>query len=298
MNARVLAQTNRSAPSAPPALSNLLQRKCACGGTPGPTGECAECRRKRLAFQRKVRNAKAQHNNHPARARPHLRARASSPSGRASSPSPIGHDFNRIAVRPERRRMGQPGKSMSVTPEDQEKEKPSPKQGSATIQCNGSGGYEILYGGWGGATCGTKDCVTTHESSHMADWQAKWPTGCAGQPKGYLPKGDPPDNPLISASDYKSFLKASECKAHTADLACAEALAKPAACEKTVEDYVKLTRDQRSHWCGSSLGARVGLILGGAAAGAGIGALLGGGLGALIGAGVGLVGGIIGSLFL
>ena len=25
----------------------LLQRTCACGGTPGPTGECAECRRKR-----------------------------------------------------------------------------------------------------------------------------------------------------------------------------------------------------------------------------------------------------------
>src|SRR6516162_2808888 len=30
---------------------NLLQRKCACGGTPGPGGECEECRRKR--FQRK-----------------------------------------------------------------------------------------------------------------------------------------------------------------------------------------------------------------------------------------------------
>ncbi|HJQ29574.1 MAG TPA: hypothetical protein VJ827_09540, partial [Rubrobacter sp.] len=32
-----------------PAPTNLLQRRCACGGTPGPTGECAECRRKRLA---------------------------------------------------------------------------------------------------------------------------------------------------------------------------------------------------------------------------------------------------------
>lgn len=27
----------------------MLQRKCACGGTPGPTGECDECKRKRLA---------------------------------------------------------------------------------------------------------------------------------------------------------------------------------------------------------------------------------------------------------
>ena len=30
----------------------ILQRKCACGGTPGPAGECEECRRKRL--QRKL----------------------------------------------------------------------------------------------------------------------------------------------------------------------------------------------------------------------------------------------------
>ena len=33
--------------------ANLLQRKCACGGTPGPTGKCEECRKKRL--QRKAR---------------------------------------------------------------------------------------------------------------------------------------------------------------------------------------------------------------------------------------------------
>ncbi len=34
--------------------SSILQRKCACGGTPGPTGECAECRRKRLGIQPKL----------------------------------------------------------------------------------------------------------------------------------------------------------------------------------------------------------------------------------------------------
>ena len=33
-------------PSAPMSRSSL-QRKCACGGTPGPTGECEECRKKR-----------------------------------------------------------------------------------------------------------------------------------------------------------------------------------------------------------------------------------------------------------
>ena len=31
-----------------PSRGSLLQRKCACGGTPGPDGECAECRKKRL----------------------------------------------------------------------------------------------------------------------------------------------------------------------------------------------------------------------------------------------------------
>src|SRR5215208_2425118 len=35
-------------PSFTPVRTNLLQRKCACGGTPGPDGECAECRKKRL----------------------------------------------------------------------------------------------------------------------------------------------------------------------------------------------------------------------------------------------------------
>lgn len=31
--------------------TGLLQRRCACGGTPGPDGECAECRTKRSARQ-------------------------------------------------------------------------------------------------------------------------------------------------------------------------------------------------------------------------------------------------------
>jgi hypothetical protein len=49
------------APTAPTSWSpllnrsaGLLQRKCACGGTPGSTGECEECREKRL--QQKIRN--------------------------------------------------------------------------------------------------------------------------------------------------------------------------------------------------------------------------------------------------
>ena len=37
-----------------PQTDRRLQRKCACGGTPGPTGECEQCKRKRLALQRKL----------------------------------------------------------------------------------------------------------------------------------------------------------------------------------------------------------------------------------------------------
>jgi hypothetical protein len=40
-------------PSFTPARSGLLQRKCACGGAPGVSGECAECRRERLTLQRR-----------------------------------------------------------------------------------------------------------------------------------------------------------------------------------------------------------------------------------------------------
>lgn len=38
-----------------PVRGRWLQRKCACGGMPGATGECAECKRKRLALQPKLR---------------------------------------------------------------------------------------------------------------------------------------------------------------------------------------------------------------------------------------------------
>lgn len=169
-----------------------------------------------------------------------------------------------------------PGKSVGEQPDDHGEEKPSPRQGAASIQCNGAGGWEIDYGTYAGATCGTRACVTAHESSHIADWRAKWPNGCNGQPKGYLPKGDPPDNPLMSASEYQEFLKDSECRAHTADLDCAKSLPKTGACKKTVEDYIDLTTKQKESWnCGMSTFWKVAIGLGIAAL-AGVGGYYGG----------------------
>jgi Domain of unknown function (DUF4157)/LysM domain len=41
-------------PKAAPPVSRILQRKCTCGGTPGPTGECESCKNKRMSLQRKL----------------------------------------------------------------------------------------------------------------------------------------------------------------------------------------------------------------------------------------------------
>ena len=56
MNER-LSFNSASAPAVSfvPARSGWLQRKCACGGTPGPSGECEECRKNKL--RRKTRNS-------------------------------------------------------------------------------------------------------------------------------------------------------------------------------------------------------------------------------------------------
>jgi Domain of unknown function (DUF4157)/OmpA family len=55
MNERATAQQQDAlAPTPTPVSGGILQRRCACGGVPGPTGECAECRKKRLGLQRKV----------------------------------------------------------------------------------------------------------------------------------------------------------------------------------------------------------------------------------------------------
>jgi hypothetical protein len=192
----------------------------------------------------------------------------------------------------------QPSKSLTTAHEDAS-ERPRPESSSATIQCDGAGDYEIVYNGWAGATCGTKSCVTAHESQHIADWRAKWPTGCAGQPRGYLPSGRAPDSPTMTRSEYHQFLKNSECAAHTVDLACAQALPKAGACVKTVDDYIKLTEDQKADACGG--GSKVGRALIGGLAGAAAGGLIGGAFGGLAGALIGgaigaLAGGIIGAL--
>lgn len=55
MSERTTAQPKTStAPTFTPTFGATLQRKCACGGNPGPSGECAECSKKRLSLQAKL----------------------------------------------------------------------------------------------------------------------------------------------------------------------------------------------------------------------------------------------------
>jgi peptidoglycan hydrolase-like protein with peptidoglycan-binding domain len=76
-----------------------LERKCSCGGTPGPTGECEKCRKKRLSLQRRAANAQE-----PARVPPIVHEVLRSPgqpldaSTRAFMESRFGHDFSRLAL--------------------------------------------------------------------------------------------------------------------------------------------------------------------------------------------------------
>lgn len=84
-----------------PARATLLQRKCACGGTPGTSGECEECRKKKL--QRKTRNAEPGTRNdsavppvvHEVLGSP---GQPLAPATRALMEPRFGHDFGQVRV--------------------------------------------------------------------------------------------------------------------------------------------------------------------------------------------------------
>jgi hypothetical protein len=90
-------------PSIPftPVRSGPLQRKCACGGTPGPTGECEECRKKRL--QRKIGNPTSEARNESV-VPPIVREVVRSPgrpldtATRAFMEPRFGHDFSAVRI--------------------------------------------------------------------------------------------------------------------------------------------------------------------------------------------------------
>jgi Domain of unknown function (DUF4157) len=101
MNARMLSQSRKLATSPPSVRSNRLQRKCACGGALGPTGECEECRNKRL--RRKIGNPPSEMRNDssvPPIVHEVIRSGGEplDPNTREFMQSRFGHDFSHVRV--------------------------------------------------------------------------------------------------------------------------------------------------------------------------------------------------------
>jgi Domain of unknown function (DUF4157) len=85
-----------------------LQRKCACGGTAGPTGECEQCRRKRVSVQRNA--LKSNCGDRIGFAAPSIVHEVLNSPGqaldretRAFFEARFGHDFGKVRVHTDRR---------------------------------------------------------------------------------------------------------------------------------------------------------------------------------------------------
>jgi Domain of unknown function (DUF4157) len=74
--------------------------KCACGGTLGPTGECAECRKKRLSLQPSDRHPTREIRGVPPIVHAALRSSGQplDTGTRAFMETRFGHDFSRVRV--------------------------------------------------------------------------------------------------------------------------------------------------------------------------------------------------------
>lgn len=110
MKQRTLSPTQRNGNLPQPVLartsSRLLQRKCACGGTQGPTGECENCRRKRL---QRSQAASVLERNEARFISTVVRDALQTPGVpldaaiRVSSEKQFGHDFSRVRLHTDRR---------------------------------------------------------------------------------------------------------------------------------------------------------------------------------------------------
>ena len=88
MNATWLVKAGISGKSSfTPVQTQLLQRKCACGGSAGVTSECEDCDKKKLSLQRATEVAGPATSN-------------SNPETRSSSVPPVVHEVLRSQGQP------------------------------------------------------------------------------------------------------------------------------------------------------------------------------------------------------
>jgi hypothetical protein len=91
-------------PSAAPVSSDLLKRKCPCGGTPGPTGECEDCKKKKEKLGHGLVQRRAAGTAQPSIIPPIVHETLGSPghpldaSTRAFMEPRFGHDFSQVRV--------------------------------------------------------------------------------------------------------------------------------------------------------------------------------------------------------
>ena len=134
-----------------------------------------------------------------------------------------------------------------------EQPEPGPHAVSATIVCNGSGGYRTkLAGSWvdegNWNKCGVWMCVEQHEQSHVKDWEKRFPDGCKNADGTFKKDGTPVPT---GGEGYDDFLRQSECQAYKIELACEQKLQETASkdCKPDMDTIVK-DRQERVKNCG------------------------------------------------
>jgi hypothetical protein len=136
MSTGMQTQLRPPAPKRPfnPVGTGLLQRKCACGGTPGVEGECAECRARRLSLQRPTADLST-----PATLPPIANEVSRSPDQpHTSTATPsmqprFGHDLREIRIHPLRSQAGRTGQATKTFASEEEGGSVNPETGVTTI---------------------------------------------------------------------------------------------------------------------------------------------------------------------
>jgi hypothetical protein len=134
-------------PSFAPIRGNLLQRKCACGGTPGLDGECAECSRKRLLGLQRRSADQAKPAEVPSIVYDELRSSGQQRTGNDEAALPsiestsVEYDFGRIPVYASVPSSMQP-KMKVGTPGDRYEQEADHVAGQAVQQRSRVGGAE------------------------------------------------------------------------------------------------------------------------------------------------------------
>lgn len=95
-----IEQQRAESPGRDHAPARLLQRRCACGGTPGPDGECEACKAKRLSVQRQPATPGATIGLAPPIVHEVLRStgRPLDPAARTRLEPRFGHNFGGVRV--------------------------------------------------------------------------------------------------------------------------------------------------------------------------------------------------------